>query len=84
MIKTPMLVLMYHYVLSGAGFNYLYSTQAFGRNTTSTPSTHIHRFAVCNRPGTTLGKRIRSGLHPLIAPIFNGFKQWRRSQKGQR
>lgn len=66
-----------------AGFKYLYTTQAFGRNTTSTPSTHIHRFAVRNRPGTTLGKRIRSGHHPLIAPVFNSFKQWRRSQKGQ-
>lgn len=63
------------------GFNYLYTTQAFGRNTSITPASHIYRFAVRNRPGKTLGKRIRAGHHPLIAPFFNSFKQWRRAHR---
>lgn len=63
------------------GFRYLYTTDAFGRNTSATLPTQIHRFAVRNRPGSTLAKRIRSSHHPLIAPFFNGFKLWRRQRK---
>lgn len=63
------------------GFKYLYTTQAFGRNTSVTPANHIYRFAVRNRPGKTLGKRIRASHHPLIAPFFNSFKQWHRARR---
>lgn len=63
------------------GFRYLYTTDAFGRNTSMTAPTQIHRFAVRNRPGSTLAKRIRASHHPLIAPFFNRFKLWRRQRK---
>lgn len=63
------------------GFVYLYTTQPFGRNTSATSPAYIHRFAVRNRPGKTLGKRIRASHHPLIAPFFNSFKQWRRERR---
>lgn len=63
------------------GFKYLYTTQAFGRNTSLTPANHIYRFAVRNRPGKTLGKRIRASHHPLIGPFFNSFKQWHRARR---
>jgi len=60
------------------GFDYLYTTLAFGRNTRNTLASHIHRFAVRNRPGKTLGKRILSGHHPVIGPLFNTTKIWSR------
>lgn len=63
------------------GFEYLYTTLAFGRNTTTTPASRIYRFAVRNRPGKTLGKRIRSSHHPLIGPVFNTTKRWIRDLK---
>ena len=63
------------------GYNYLYTTNAFGRNTSSTSPLFIHRFAVRNRPGKTLGKRILASHHLLIAPIFNSFKAWRHRHK---
>lgn len=63
------------------GFNYLYTTHAFGRNTSTTPAHHIYRFAVRNRSGKTLGKRIRASHHPFIAPFFNSFKQWHRARR---
>lgn len=71
----------YVHIAQEAGFNYLYTTQAFGRNTQKTPATHIHRFAVRNRPGKTLGQRIRASHHPIVAPFFNTFKQWRRTRR---
>ena len=71
----------YIQIAQQAGFNYLYTTQAFGRNTAQTSPLHIHRFAVRNRPGRTLGKRIRASHHPLIAPFFNSFKAWRKQYK---
>lgn len=72
----------YVQIAQQAGFDYLYTTKAFGRNTKDTEPTHIYRFAVRNRPGTTLGKRIRASHHPLVAPFFNTFKQWRRLRQG--
>ena len=71
----------YIQIAQQAGFTYLYTTQAFGRNTKHTSPAHIYRFAVRNRPGTTLGKRIRASHHPLMAPFFNTFKQWRRQRR---
>lgn len=65
------------------GFEYLYTTLAFGRNTNKTPASHIHRFAVRNRPGKTLGKRIRSSHHPIIGPVFNTTKIWTRGLKSR-
>lgn len=67
-----------------AGFNYLYTTEAFGRNTTKTSPTHIHRFAVRNRPGKTLGKRIRASHNPIYALFFNNFKNFIHAQRAKR
>lgn len=71
----------YVHIAQELGYQYLYTTEAFGRNTSSTSALAIHRFAVRNRPGKTLGKRIRASHHPLIAPVFNTFKAWRRRQR---
>src|SRR5690606_25985193 len=51
-----------------AGFRYLYSTQAFGRNVAGTDPARIHRFAVRNTSGQSVGRRIVVGSNPLIAP----------------
>lgn len=63
------------------GFSHLYTTMAFGRNTSDTHRTRIHRFAVRNRPAKTLAKRIRASHHPLMAPIFNNWKLFTRRYK---
>lgn len=65
------------------GFSHLYTTMAFGRNTSDTDSARIHRFAVRNRPAKTLAKRIRASHHPLIAPVFNNWKLLSRKLKSR-
>lgn len=70
-------------IAQAAGFQYLYTTLAFGRNTRQTSPLRIHRFAVRNRPGKTLGKRLFFGHHPIMGPIFNSWKLWIRRLKGR-
>ncbi len=65
------------------GFSHLYTTMAFGRNTSDTDSARIHRFAVRNRSAKTLAKRIRASHHPLIAPVFNNWKLLSRKLKNR-
>lgn len=67
-----------------AGFRYLYTTKAFGQNQSGTDPAHIYRFAVRDTSGASVGRRIRVAAHPLIAPVFNGFKTWKRRQRGSR
>ena len=62
-----------------AGFRYLYTTQAFGQNRVGSDPTHIYRFAVRNTSGNSVGRRIQVAAHPLIGPIFNRWKRWKRS-----
>ncbi len=62
-----------------AGFRYLYTTQAFGQNRVGTDPTHIYRFAVRNTSGASVGRRIRVAAHPVIGPVFNRWKAWKRS-----
>lgn len=64
-----------------AGFRYLYTTQAFGRNLPGHDPAHIHRFAVRNTSGQSVGRRIVVGSHPLIAPVFHRFKLWKRARR---
>lgn len=66
-----------------AGFRYLYTTQAFGRNVAGTDPARIHRFAVRNTSGQSVGRRIVVGSNPLIAPLFHRFKLWKRARRGQ-
>lgn len=62
-----------------AGFKYLYTTHAFGQNRPGTDPAHIHRFAVRNTTGASVGRRIRVATNPVIAPVFNRWKLWKRS-----
>lgn len=66
-----------------SGFSHLYTTMAFGRNTSDTDSARIHRFAVRNRSSKTLAKRIRASHHPVIAPVFNNWKLLSRKLKSR-
>jgi len=62
-----------------AGFKHLYTTQAFGQNRPGGDPVHIYRFAVRNTSGNSVGRRIQVAAHPLIGPIFNKWKRWKRS-----
>lgn len=62
-----------------AGFKYLYTTQAFGQNKSGSDPLNIYRFAVRNTTGNSVGRRIRVASNPIVAPVFNGWKKWKRS-----
>ncbi|NYT38470.1 hypothetical protein ERD78_15030 [Allopusillimonas soli] len=67
-----------------AGFRYLYTTDAFGQNRAGADPAHIYRFAVRNRGGGTLGQRILYASNPVVGPVFNRWKRWKRSlRKGK-
>lgn len=66
-------------VAQEAGFRYLYTTKAFGQNREGTDPAHIYRFAVRNTSGASVGRRIRVAANPVIAPVFNRWKVWKRS-----
>ena len=69
----------YVQVAKDAGFRYLYTTKAFGQNRKGTDPAHIYRFAVRNTTGASVGRRIRVAANPVIAPVFNRWKIWKRS-----
>lgn len=62
-----------------AGFQYLYTTQAFGQNKAGTDPAHIYRFAVRNTSGNSVGRRIQVASHPIVGPLFHRWKLWKRS-----
>ncbi len=64
-----------------AGFRYLYTTQAFGQNRAHTDPAAIYRFAVRNTSGNSVGRRISIAAHPLIGPLFNRWKLWKRARR---
>jgi peptidoglycan/xylan/chitin deacetylase (PgdA/CDA1 family) len=64
-----------------SGFRYLYTTQAFGQNRPGTDPASIYRFAVRNTAGTSLGRRVRLAANPVLGPLFNRWKRWRRAQR---
>lgn len=66
------------------GFRYLYTTQPFGQNRAGMDPTRIHRFAVRNTTGDSVGRRIVVAAHPIIAPAFNRFKLWKRKLRSRR
>lgn len=66
------------------GFNYLYTTQAFGQNVPGTDPAHIYRFAVRNTSGDSVGRRIKIAAHPVIGPLFNRWKLWKRARRSQK
>jgi peptidoglycan/xylan/chitin deacetylase (PgdA/CDA1 family) len=61
-----------------AGFRYLYTTRAFGRNRPGTDPSSIFRFAVRNTGGASFGRRVQVATNPVLAPMFNGWKRWKR------
>jgi peptidoglycan/xylan/chitin deacetylase (PgdA/CDA1 family) len=64
-----------------AGFRHLYTTMAFGRNLPGSDPALISRFAVRNTTGSSVGRRIRVAAHPVIGPVFNRFKLWKRRRR---
>ncbi|HEU0230499.1 MAG TPA: polysaccharide deacetylase family protein [Burkholderiaceae bacterium] len=64
-----------------AGFRYLYTTRAFGQNRPGSDPASIHRFAVRNTGGASLGRRVRLAANPVLGPLFNRWKRWARSQR---
>lgn len=68
-------------IAQDAGFRYLYTTRPFGRNRAGSDPAHIYRFAVRNTTGHSVGRRLRVAANPVIAPIFNRFKLWKRGLK---
>ncbi|HJD43462.1 MAG TPA: polysaccharide deacetylase family protein [Candidatus Paenalcaligenes intestinipullorum] len=69
------------------GYQYLYTTDAFGFNLPSTPASQLHRFAVRNTRGRSIGKRLKLAVSPISGSIFNWWKrskQLRRARKAAR
>lgn len=64
-------------VARAQGFRYLHTTHAFGRNLAGGDRGHIYRFPIRDRPASWLHKRLLCHQHPLLAPVFNGFKAWK-------
>ncbi|MFA7436863.1 polysaccharide deacetylase family protein [Castellaniella sp.] len=64
-----------------AGFRHLYTTRAFGRNRPGSDPTMIFRFAVRNTTGASVGRRIRVAASPWMAPVFNGWKRFKRGDR---
>lgn len=65
-------------IAQDAGFRYLYTTKAFGQNRPGSDPAHIYRFAVRNTTGQSVGRRIRVAAHPIVGPMFNRYKTWKR------
>lgn len=63
-----------------AGFRHLYTTRAFGRNRQGTDPASIFRFAVRDTSGASLGRRVQVAANPVLAPVFNRWKRWKRGQ----
>jgi peptidoglycan/xylan/chitin deacetylase (PgdA/CDA1 family) len=68
-------------VAQDAGFRYLYTTRAFGQNRAGTDPAGIYRFAVRNTSGHSVGRRIRIAAHPVLGPLFNRWKLWKRKRR---
>jgi len=61
-----------------AGFRYFYTTHAFGANRPGGHPEHIYRFAVRDRGHRWLAKRLALARNPLLAPVYNRFKAWKK------
>ncbi|OZI49117.1 polysaccharide deacetylase family protein [Bordetella genomosp. 5] len=67
-----------------AGFRHLYTTDPFGQNRPGTDPGHIYRFAVRNRAGGWLRRRIWLSRHPVIGPYFHAWKAWRKRARNRK
>ena len=60
-----------------AGFRHLYTTDPFGQNTPGADPEHIYRFAVRNRGGSWLNRRIWLSRDPFWGPRYHAWKAWK-------
>ena len=61
-----------------AGFRHLYTTDPFGQNTPGADPEHIYRFAVRNRGGSWLNRRIWPSRDPFWGPRYHTWKAWKK------
>lgn len=64
-----------------AGFKYLYTTIAHGQNLAGGDPACIYRFAVRNRGFSWLRQRAWLASHPVIGPLYNRWKSWKRARR---
>ncbi|AZY49538.1 polysaccharide deacetylase family protein [Bordetella avium] len=58
-----------------AGFRHLYTTDPLGQNRPGSDPAHIYRFAVRNRAGGWLKRRIWQSRGRLVGPVFHAWKK---------
>lgn len=68
-------------IATESGFRHLYTTRAFGSNRPGSDPTAIFRFAVRDTSGASVGRRIQIAAHPVLGPLFNAWKRWKRGQR---
>ena len=66
-----------------AGFKYLYTTIAHGQNLAKGDPACIYRFAVRNRGFSWLRQRAWLASHPVIGPLYNRWKSWKRAYRAK-
>lgn len=66
-----------------AGFKYLHTTIAHNQNLVGHDPSYIYRFAVRNRRFSWLWQRTWLAAHPVIGPIYNRWKSWKRAKRAK-
>lgn len=64
-----------------AGFKYLYTTDPWGQNKPFNDPAHIFRFAVRNKNGSWLLRRVGLTRHPRFGPWYHAFKAWKKKRR---
>lgn len=64
-----------------AGFEILYTTDAYGFNRAGGNRQYIYRFAVKNKSGAWLMHRISIARNPYIGPLYNRWKKYRKLRR---
>ena len=64
------------------GFRYLYTTEAYGQNLLASNPAKIYRVAVKNRSARWFLRRIWIAGHPVVGPLYNKWRSWKRKLRG--
>ena len=64
-----------------SGFKYLYTTIAHDQNLAGSDPACIYRFAVRNRRFNWLWQRTWLAAHPVIGPLYNRWKSWKKARR---
>ncbi|TEA78386.1 polysaccharide deacetylase family protein [Allopusillimonas ginsengisoli] len=64
-----------------AGFRYLYTTTPYGQNRPGTDPAGIYRASVRNRGGKMFGQRVWIARNPMVGPVYNRWRLWKRSNR---